>query len=197
MGKSLGNFITVKELRERWDRRTLRYAFISHHYRSSLELSEELFESAQASRKRIESLYRRAAADAPSAPEVAQELRAGREAFFAALDDDFDTPGALAALFSLVRLLNRHESGLGSDVRDFLLEVDALFDAFDLRSAGESSAGESGDARIEELIRLRAELRGMRKFAEADEIRRQLADKGIVIEDTAEGTRWWYAGQGA
>jgi cysteinyl-tRNA synthetase len=193
MGKSLGNFITVKELRERWDRRTLRYAFISHHYRSSLELSEELFESAQASRKRIESLYRRAAADAPSPEAVADELRAGREAFFAALDDDFDTPGALAVLFSLVRSLNRHESGLGSDVRDFLLEVDALFDAFDLRSAGESD-----DAHIEELIRLRAELRGARRFAEADEIRQQLADKGIVIEDTAEGTRWWYgAGQGA
>jgi cysteinyl-tRNA synthetase len=129
---------------------------------------------------------------------MADEVRAGREAFFAALDDDFDTPGALAVLFGLVRSLNRHESGLGSDVRDFLLEVDALFDSFDLRSVVESRAAESDDAHIEELIRLRAELRGSRQFAAADEIRDQLAGKGIVIEDTAEGTRWWYgASQGA
>jgi len=134
-------------------------------------------------------------------------VRAGREAFFAALDDDFDTPGALAALFSLVRSLNRHESGLGADVRDFLQEVDALFDAFDLRSvvensagqgiAGQSIAGDSADAHIEEQVRLRAELRAARRFAEADEIRAQLAAKGIIIEDTAGGTRWWYGtGQG-
>jgi cysteinyl-tRNA synthetase len=198
MAKSSGNFTTIRQLREQWDRRTLRYAFISHHYRSSMELSDELLESAQASRKRIESLYRRATADAPSPEAVADEVRAGREAFFAALDDDFDTPGALAVLFSLVRSLNRHESGLGSDVRDFLLEVDALFDAFDLRSVVESRAAERDDAHIEELIRLRSELRGSRRFAEADEIRDQLAGKGIVIEDTAEGTRWWYgASQGA
>ena len=188
MAKSSGNFITIRELREQWDRRTLRYAFLSHHYRSSMELSDELLESAQASRKRIESLYRRATADAPSPEAVADEVRAGREAFFTALDDDFDTPGALAVLFSLVRSLNRHESGLGSDVRDFLLEVDALFDAFDLRIAAEVD-----DAHIEELVRLRAELREARRFAEADEVRDQLAGKGIVIEDTAEGTRWWYA----
>ena len=66
MAKSLGNFTTIGRLREQWDRRTLRYAFLSHHYRNSMELSDELLESAQASRKRIESLYRRAAADAPS-----------------------------------------------------------------------------------------------------------------------------------
>ena len=81
---------------------------------------------------------------------MADEVRAGREAFFTALDDDFDPPGALAVLFSLVRSLNRHEPGLGSDVRDFLLEVDALFDAFDLRIAREVD-----DAHIDELVRLR------------------------------------------
>jgi cysteinyl-tRNA synthetase len=208
MARSEGNFTTIRQLREQWDRRTLRYAFISHHYRSSMEVTDELMDSAQASRKRIESLYRRATADGPSPDAVAQEVRAGREAFFAALDDDFDTPGALAALFSLVRSLNRHESGLGADVRDFLQEVDALFDAFDLRSvvensagqgiAGDSIAGDSADAHIEEQVRLRAELRAARRFAEADEIRAQLAAKGIIIEDTAGGTRWWYGtGQGA
>ncbi len=207
MARSEGNFTTVRQLRQQWDRRTLRYAFISHHYRSSMEVTDELMDSAQASRKRIESLYRRATADGPSPDAVAQEVRAGREAFFAALDDDFDTPGALAALFSLVRSLNRHESGLGADVRDFLQEVDALFDAFDLRSvvensagqgiAGQSIAGDSADAHIEEQVRLRAELRAARRFAEADEIRAQLAAKGIIIEDTAGGTRWWYGtGQG-
>lgn len=187
MAKSSGNFTTIRELRAQWDRRTVRYAFLSHHYRASMELSTELFESAQASRKRVESLYRRASADAPSSPEVAAELAAGREAFFAALDDDFDTPGALAALFSLVRALNRAEPGLGSQVRDFLLEVDALFDAFDLRSGRMSD-----NARIDELVELRNQMRSARRFAEADEIRDQLAGKGVVIEDTPEGTRWWH-----
>jgi cysteinyl-tRNA synthetase len=192
MSKSLGNFITIGDLRARWDRRTLRYAFLSHHYRSSMELNTELLESAQASRKRIESLYRRASANAPSSEAVAAEVAAGREAFFAALDDDFDTPGALAVLFGLVRSLNREpDFGLGLDVRDFLAEVDDLFDAFDLRPAGES-AGEGDDARIDELVAKRNELRRARRFAEADEIRLSLAGNGIIIEDTPEGTRWWH-----
>ena len=192
MSKSAGNFTTIRQLRERWDKRTVRYAFLSHHYRGSLELTAELFESAQASRRRIESLYRRAAAGEPSSPPVAAEIRTARESFFGRLDDDFDTPGALAVLFNLVRALNRHDSGLGSDVREFLTEVDSLFDAFDLRSAGDS-ATESDDERIDALIEQRNQLRAARKFGEADEIRDRLAGQGILIEDTAEGTRWWHA----
>jgi cysteinyl-tRNA synthetase len=96
-------------------------------------------------------------------------------------------------LFSLVRSLNRDPgSGLGAEVRDFLAEVDELFDAFDLRSAGEA-AGEGDDARVDELVGKRNELRRARRFAEADEIRSSLAGQGIVIEDTPEGTRWWHA----
>jgi cysteinyl-tRNA synthetase len=189
MSKSLGNFLTIGEMRARWDRRTVRYAFLSHHYRSSMELNTELLQAAQASRKRIESLYRRASADAPSSESVAAEVAAGREAFFAALDDDFDTPGALAVLFGLVRSLNRDTGpGLGPEVRDFLAEADELFDAFDLRSAGEGD-----DAHVDELVDKRNELRRARRFAEADEIRSSLAGQGIIIEDTPEGTRWWHA----
>lgn len=188
MSKSSGNFTTIRQLRDRWDRRTVRYAFLSHHYRGSLELSPGLFESAQASRGRIESLYRRAADGGPSPEPVASELRAARESFFDRLDDDFDTPGALAVLFSLVRSLNRREAGLGSDVREFLREIDSLFGCFDLRSAGDGD-----DERIAALIEQRNELRAARRFREADEIRDQLASKGVVIEDTADGTRWWHA----
>jgi cysteinyl-tRNA synthetase len=71
MSKSLGNFLTIGEMRAQWDRRTLRYAFLSHHYRASMELDAELLRAAQASRKRIESLYRRASAGARSSEPVA------------------------------------------------------------------------------------------------------------------------------
>ena len=192
MSKSAGNFTTIRELRASWDRRTVRYAFLSHHYRSSMELSTELFESSQATRRRVESLYRRAAPGAPSSGPVAGEVSAAREAFFAHLDDDLDTPGALAVLFSMVRALNRHETGVGCDVRAFLEEVNGLFGAFDLQSAGET-----GDQHISERIERRRELRAARRFREADEIRDELASKGIVIEDTATGTRWWHETGGA
>lgn len=187
MAKSLGNFTTIRELRAAWDHRTLRYAFLSHHYRSSMELSGELFESAQASRRRIESLYRRAQSGRPSSERVAGELAAARAAFFERLDDDFDTPGALAVLFGLVRALNKAEDELGSDVRDFLLDINELFDAFDLRSAGSDDAGQ-----IEEMVAARDQMRAQRRFKEADEIRDRLAEEGIAIEDTVDGTRWWY-----
>jgi len=187
MAKSLGNFSTIRGLRTRWDYRTLRYAFLSHHYRSSMELSTELFESAQASRRRIESLYRRAAPGTPSSTLAAQELAGAREAFFERLDDDFDSPGALAVLFALVRVLNKLEDELGSDVRGFLLEVDTLFDAFELQSADEDD-----EEHINQLIAFRNQLRTDRRFQEADGIREKLAEKGIVIEDTADGTRWWH-----
>jgi cysteinyl-tRNA synthetase len=187
MAKSSGNFTTIQELRARWDHRTLRYAFLSHHYRSSMELSDDVFESAQASRRRVESLYRRTEAGHASSARAAQELSAAREAFFERLDDDFDTPGALAVLFGLVRDLNKLEDELGFEVREFLLEVDVLFDAFDLRSAGGDD-----DERINELIRLRNQMRSERFFKEADEIRDKLAEMGILIEDTVDGTRWWH-----
>jgi cysteinyl-tRNA synthetase len=187
MSKSAGNFTTIRDLRNAWDHRTVRYAFLSHHYRSSMELSTELFESAQATRRRIESLYRRAAPDASSSETLARELTAAREAFFGHLDNDLDTPGALAVLFNLVRTLNRHEAGVGSDVRAFLEEVNSLFGAFDLRPVADTD-----DQRIEDLVQRRVELRAARRFAEADAIRDQLASTGIVIEDTATGTRWWH-----
>jgi cysteinyl-tRNA synthetase len=186
MSKSLGNFTTIRELRAVWDHRTLRYAFLSHHYRSSMELSGELFESAQASRRRIESLYRRARSGRPSSERVAGELATARAAFFERLDDDFDTPGALAVLFGLVRALNKAEDELGSDVRDFLLDINELFDAFDLRSADSDDAGQ-----IDEMVAARDRMRAQRRFKEADEIRDRLAEEGIAIEDTVDGTRWW------
>ena len=192
MSKSSGNFTTIRELRASWDYRTLRYAFLSHHYRSSMELSTDLLESAQATRRRVESLYRRAVPGGPSSGPVAGEVTAAREAFFAHLDNDFDTPGALAVLFGLVRALNRHESGVGSDVRAFLEEVNGFFGAFDLRTAGET-----GGQQIGELLQRRAELRDARRFSEADAIRDELAGDGIVIEDTATGTRWWRETDGA
>ena len=193
MAKSSGNFTTVKELRDRWDHRTLRYAFLSHHYRSSMELSEELFESAQASRKRVESLFRRADPASPSSAAAGREVAAARESFFGRLDDDFDAPGALAVLFGLVRSLNKIDDGIGSDARSFLLEADALFGSFDLHAAGDD--GE--DEQVNELIRQRNQMRTERRFEKADEIRDNLAEKGIVIEDTADGTRWWHASRDA
>ncbi|MBW4716847.1 cysteine--tRNA ligase [Saccharothrix obliqua] len=187
MAKSAGNFRTVRQALELADFRTLRYAFLSQHYRSAMELNDVTLANARAARRRVENFARLADADHGSASARRLVDRA-RERFHERLDDDLDTPGALAALFDFIREHNRGGERPGAAALALLREVDALFDAFDLTRPG--GADSTGDVEAE-LARRRA-LRAARRFAEADRIRDELRDRGILIEDTPETTRWWY-----
>jgi cysteinyl-tRNA synthetase len=187
MSKSTGNFLTVRDALAMADYRTLRYAFLSQHYRSSMELSATALEQARNARRRVENFARQVD---PSVDESAAAVDAA-EATWATiverLDNDLDTPAALAALFEYIREQNRGELSPGPSAERLLQRVNELFDAFDL------DVHTVDDAEIEAALARRAELRSARDFAGADRIRDELMSRGVVIEDGANGTRWWLA----
>jgi cysteinyl-tRNA synthetase len=182
MAKSGGNALTIRDALAMADYRTLRYAFISQHYRSSIELTAATLDEARAARRRVESFARSlGTADGGADARLAET----RREFFARLDDDLDTPGALAVLFRFIREQNKAGHG-GPAVRRFLAEVDGLFDSFRLQADTAPTAG------VEEAVRTREGLRRDGRYAEADRIRDALSRRGIAVEDTSEGTTWWY-----
>ncbi|MEV0447266.1 cysteine--tRNA ligase [Streptomyces sp. NPDC050600] len=185
MSKSTGNFLTIRAALARTDFRTLRHAFLSQHYRSSMELSDSTLEQARGARRRIENFARTidpAHADSPvNAARATDAWKEMRER----LDDDFDTPGALAVLFQYIREQNRTEEPAGPAALRLIEDVNNLFGTFDIPGSAQS------DAAVDELVKERDRLRAARKFAEADAIRDQLTQQGVVLEDSPEGPRWW------
>ncbi|WP_323369115.1 cysteine--tRNA ligase [Streptomyces alkaliterrae] len=183
MSKSLGNFTTIRDALVHTDYRTLRYVFLSQHYRSSTDYTAETIAQAQAARRRVENFARTiTTADTTESAGRAQDART---AFFTRLDDDFDTPGALAALFEYIRETNRSTTAPGPAASRFLDEVNALLDTFEI------TADQETDSTIDAALQRREQHRRNKEYAAADAIRDELAAKGITIEDTPEGTRWW------
>lgn len=186
MAKSAGNFMTVREALEVTDFRTLRYAFLSHHYRSSMELNDETLAQARSARRRVENFSRSIDPSVDEHPSWADHAEETRQRIFRRLDDDFDTPGALAVLFEYIRDQNRSSDPPGRTTWELLADIGELFDTFDL------SERKTDEAAVEAELARRRELRQARRFDEADAIRDTLQKQGIVIEDAPEGTRWWH-----
>ncbi len=184
MAKSAGNFMTIRDALDVADFRTLRYAFLSQHYRSSMELNEVTIENARSARRRVENFARSIDPSRPETEASTALSRRARKAFFDRLDDDFDTPGALAVIFDFIREKNRSIERPGQSAESLLRDVEFLFDTFNFDVKKIDSTA------IETELDMRRELRMARKFQEADAIRDSLEDRGIAIEDTAEGTRW-------
>lgn len=187
MSKSSGNFLTVRDALAMGDYRTLRYAFLSQHYRSSMELSATALEQARSARRRVENLARQIDRSVEETTAAVDAAEATWATIIERLDDDLDSPAALAALFEYVREQNRSDLPPGPSAERLLQRVNDVFDTFDLVTRTVD------DSEIEAALARRAELREARDFAGADQIRDALSGKGIVIEDTANGTRWWLA----
>jgi len=195
MSKSLGNFILVKDIREKITPQVLRFFMLSAHYRHPINFSEDLIEQAKNGLERIQTAisnlrHRQAAATAVTNGEN-EKQEVYRKRFTEAMDNDFNTADALAVVFEWVResnqyLRNEKVSKQGVQVYLDLLEEMGSVLGLQLEPAEE----ELVDQEIEALIQERTEARKQRNFQRADEIRDLLLEKGIILEDTPQGIRW-------
>jgi cysteinyl-tRNA synthetase len=180
MSKSLNNFVTIESLKSQVDALTLRFIFLSQHYRSPLDLSAKRFDEAVRARGRIESYMQRLGTGGLES--VAEAVDSLRSNFFAALDQDFNAAAAFAVLFEFIRKANHDEVDYGLAMRNFLTEVNDLFKTFDFSVAADL------DDSVQNMIRKRNSLRAERQFTEADVLREILASEGVTLEDKPEGT---------
>jgi cysteinyl-tRNA synthetase len=197
MSKSLGNIVLVKDLRREFSPRTIRHFLLSAHYRNPIQFTRETMEQMERGIERIDTAWTnlrhrmKASMEGPASPETTKALDELTRAFEGAMDDDFNTAGAIGVLFDAVRLANEL---VGRDVvsRGTLQAVADWLERYGGEILGlvESKAEEETDEQVEALIRKRQEARRRRDFAEADAIRDQLAAMGIIVEDTPQGVRW-------
>jgi cysteinyl-tRNA synthetase len=198
MAKSEGNIARVSELLDGGvDPRALRYALIAAHYRTGLSFSDESLGAAAAAVARLDALvtaltaYRGEGPDDPGLPAV---IGTAREAFTVAMDEDLGISSALAAVFDLVRDVNRKIAARSLSTADAARALDALRDLDRvlrlLPDAGEPELA----ADLRELIDRRAAARAARDWAASDRLRDDLAARGIAVEDSRDGQRWRSAG---
>ena len=195
MSKSLGNFFTVRDISEKYDLQVLRFFMLSAHYRSPLNFSAELMESAKNGLARIVTSVQRLAeleakaAEASADQSLLEKFDALKQKYEAAMEDDFNTADAISAVFEMVKLANV-EINETTD-KDTVKTVRGLMEKFCyILGIITEKKEESLDAEIEELIAQRQEARKNKDFAKADEIRDKLQAMGIVLKDTREGVKW-------
>lgn len=198
MSKSLGNFFTVRDIAEKYDLQVLRFFMLSAHYRSPLNFSADLMDSAKSGYERIVTsvsnlnyLLENASSGSLSEKENAllKEANLFLEKFDEAMDDDFNTADAISAIFELVKFANTNADAAKS--AEFIRELkDIIVTLADICGLIVEKKAELLDADIEALIEARQAARKGKDFARADEIRNELLEKGIILEDTREGVKW-------
>ena len=198
MSKSLGNFRTVRQIGEQYDLQVLRFFMLNAHYRSPLNFSADLMEAAKNSLERILEAAgklkdRKDNAAKESITEEELELLKEAEGFVTkfedAMDDDFNTADALAAIFELVKFANTNvDENSSKEFAGGLYEE--LFKLSDVLGLKIEKKEEILDKEIEDLIQERQAARKAKDFKRADEIRDELLKKGIILKDTREGVKW-------
>ena len=198
MSKSEGNFFTVREVGEKYDLQVLRFFMLNAHYRSPLNFSAELMAAAKNGLDRIitavdnlKFLRESAATENMGAEEISKYMKtqAFVSNFEAAMDDDFNTADAIASIFELVKFMNTNTDKDSS--KEYLQKLqDQVVKLADVLGLILNQEKELLNEDIEALIEERQTARKEKNFSRADEIRDELLQKGIVLEDTREGVKW-------
>ena len=197
MSKSLGNFFTVRDIAAKYDLQVLRFFMLNAHYRSPVNFSAELMESAKSSLERIRTAVSMLSdREGASSGSLSEEEKTGleeasktAERFNEAMDDDLNTADALSVIFDLVKFANTtvNENSSSAYAGELKKQIITLTDVMGLIVKSETLAI---DSEIEDLIRERTEAKKNKDFRRADEIRDELLAKGIVLKDTREGVKW-------
>jgi cysteinyl-tRNA synthetase len=190
MSKSLGNFFTIREVLKSYDPEVLRYFILTSHYRSPLNYSDQHLDNAK---NALTTLY---TALRGITPKPAAADNSYRARFMAAMDNDLATSEAQAVLFDLAHEINRLRNEQPNKAAELAGELVSLGNLLGLLGREPdaflqaSSAGELSAEEIEQLIAERKAARAARDFQRADEIRDELQQQGVVLEDSAAGTTW-------
>lgn len=197
MSKSLGNFFTVRDVAEKYGYPAIRFFILSAHYRSPINFSAEIIEQSKNALERITNcrenleFYKKSAAAGEPSSEQLASLDGYKAAFIEAMDDDFNTADGIAAIFELVRAANEliaSNAPLGAVERasELLDELCGLMGFIEPKSGDD----EAFIAEVEAAVARRAAAKKAKNYAEADKIRAELLEQGIVLEDTPNGTKW-------
>ena len=196
MSKSLGNFILVHEILEKHDPNIIRFFMLSVHYRHPINFSDELLQNAKNSFDRIKNAYdnlkhrKKASLNITKDDEWLEKIENHRQSFIAEMNDDFNTANAISVLFELAKDANlyvQNEQTSETTIDQFITLFDEITGVlgFSLKTDQEML-----DEEVDALIHERNEARKNRDFQRADDIRDELEERGIILEDTPQGTRW-------
>jgi len=219
MSKSLGNIINVREVIRKWKPEVIRFFFASNHYRSPPDFNEKALENTESALKKIyrvkqdlENYCKEKHGAASSEKAFLEEVKRFKENFEKAMDDDFNTPKAIAEIFSFIKVVNKYlknkaiSSKAAEKAYSTLLQLGKILTLFQGEKLGEKikekllKLAEKYEIKVEtegdidkvidELLKVREDARRNREWSKADTIRAELNELGIEIEDTKEGTKW-------
>ena len=197
MSKSIGNLVPISEFLEDHTGDVMRLMVLSSHYRSPLTFNDEVIEANERALERLLSAKKPALPASDGAPqaildELQQQEETTRKEFIESMNEDFNTAGAFASIFDLVRMINqaRANGATTEQLNGPQQTFDALTSVLGLELEAPKKTASSADAFIDLLVELRQELREQKNYQLSDRIRDQLAELGVVIEDTSQGSSW-------
>ncbi len=205
MSKSLNNFFTLQDIFEKYDPKVVRMMFLQTHYRNPINFSDVLLDQAKVALGKIHgfveriNIYTRDVVDEPVwDADFTKNIEEARLSFVSSMDDDFNTSGGLGALFTFIKQIDSRLNGVRNSaipkklIFDFLSEVDSVFGVIfpDEEAVEEFLDLNDLDEATRSLIEGRTEARAAENYTLADQLKSELASKGIEPEDTAEGTKW-------
>ncbi len=197
MSKSLGNLVTIEEFLAQHNADALRMMVLNSGYRSPLTFNDEVIGQAERALERLRSALKPALPDSTGAPQASlaalqQQMQATQQGYVECMDDDMNTAGALGYLFELVRVINqtRADGATSDELKASQNLLHQLAGVLGLRLQQENAADQAAAPFIDLLVELRMEMRKQKLYALSDQVRNRLAELGVLIEDSKEGSTW-------